>query len=192
MRRTLVTGSPVKSSTVRTDAAFVKYRNAHHPDQLMNSEARRYVGDIDQMRPEDGLAYWIDGSVESPRSVSDEKPELSEKPDGQHLWVVTKEHVLHALEACAFGAQREAGSAKHSNLTGGGRAFVGGELVFLNEATIAITGSSGRYRLRSGEEMAAIERAFAESGYNVWSMGYNQEANRPNLFGLSDPEWVSL
>jgi hypothetical protein len=105
--------------------------------------------------------------------------------------VVTTEHVLHALEACDFGAKREAGATKHSNLTGGGRAFVGGELVFLNDTTIGITGSSGRYRLRSGEEMAAIERAFVESGYNVWSMGYNQDVNRPNVFGLSDPEWVS-
>lgn len=158
----------------------------------MNPEARRYVGDIDQIRPEDGLAYWVDGPVGSLGPVPDEKPELSQKPDAQHLWVVTEEHVLHALEACAFGAQREAGVAKHSNLTGGGRAFVGGELVILDEATIAITGSSGRYRLRSGKEMAAIERAFVESGYNVWSMGYNPETNRPNLFGLSDPEWVSI
>ena len=143
------------------------------------------------MSPEDGLMCWVDGPVESPGPEPKSKPDLSDQLAGQRLWVVTKEHVLHALEACDFGAKREAGAAKHSNLTGGGRAFVGGELVFLNEATIAITGSSGRYRLRNGKEMAAIERAFVQSGYNVWSMGYNQDVNRPNKFGLSDPEWVS-
>jgi hypothetical protein len=179
------------ASTARTDIAFTKYRNVYQPDQLMNPEARRYNGDVDQMNPEDGLMHWVDGPVESPGPEPKEKPELPKQPAGQRLWVVTKEHVLHALETCDFAAKREAGAAKHSNLTGGGRAFVGGELVFSSEATITITGSSGRYRLRSGKEIAAIERAFVESGYDVWSMGYNQDTNRPNVFGLSDPEWVS-
>lgn len=179
------------ATTARTDIAFAKYRKGHQPDQPMHPDARRYDGDVDQMSPADGLRCWVDGPVESPGPVPLVKPEVPEQPNGRRLWVVTIEHVLHALEACEFGAKREAGTAKHSNLTGGGRAFAGGELVFLNEATIAITGSSGRYRLRGGEEMAAIERAFIESGYNVWSMGYNQDTNRPNIFGLSDPEWVS-
>jgi len=179
------------ASTARTDIAFAEYRDAYQPDQPMNPEARRYDGDVDQMGAEDGLTGWVDGPIESPGPEPEGKPELPEKPNGQRLWVVTKEHVLHAREACDFGAKRGAGAAKHSNLTGGGRAFVGGELVFLNEATIGITGSSGRYRLRSGKEMAAIERAFVNSGYNVWSMGYNQDVNYPNVFGLSDPEWIS-
>ena len=167
------------------------YRSGYQPDQPMNPEARRYVGDVDQMRPEDGLMCWVDGPVKGPGPEPDGKPGLPKQPDGQHLWVVTSEHVLHALEAGDFGKKRQAQAVKHTNLTGGGRAFVGGELVFLNKRTIAITGNSGRYRLRSGKEMAAIERAFVASGYNVWSMGYNQETNRPNVFGLSDPEWVS-
>src|SRR5579859_4675172 len=175
--------------TVRTDIAFSKYRDAYKPDQPMNPEARRYDGDVDQMNSGDGLMHWVDGPVQSVGIEPELKPELTEHPQDQRLWVVTKEHVLYALEACDFGAEREAGTAKHSNLTGGGRAFAGGELVILDEATVAITGWSGRYRLRSGAEMAAIERAFVESGYNVWSMGYNQDVNRPNVFGLSDPEW---
>ena len=179
------------ASTERTEMAFAKYRVAHQPDQPMNAVARRYNGDVDQMTSDDGLTYWADGPVESPRPAPEAKPGLLEKPDGRRLWVVTKEHILHALEGCDFGANREAGAVKHSNLTGGGRAFAGGELVVFDAATIGITGSSGRYRLRSLEEMAAIERAFVESGYHVWSMGYNQDVNRPNVFGLSDPEWVS-
>lgn len=176
--------------TKRTDAAFAKYRAAHHPDQPMHPEARRFDGDTDQMDAEDGLAGWVDGPVAA--SAPSTRPELDTKPVDQRLWVVTNESVLHALEVCDFGAKREAGVIKHSNLTGGSRAFVGGELLFLDEATIAITGKSGRYRLRSGDEMVAIERAFLESGYGVWSMGYNQDVNRPNGFGLSDPEWISL
>ncbi len=179
-------------STERTGVAFTTYRGAHQPDQPIHPEARRYNGDADQMTIEDGLMCWVDGPVEGSTLEPEEKPELSNDLYAQRLWVVTKEQVLHALEKCGFGTSREAEAVKHSNLTGGGMAFVGGELRFLNSETIAITGSSGRYRLRGAKEMASIERAFAESGYNVWSMGYNEETNRPNLFGLSDPEWISL
>ena len=178
------------ASTVRTDTAFTKYRNAYRPDQPMNLEISRYGGDADPMSAKDGLMFWVDGSVSGPGSAPVSKPELPRRPDGTHLWVVTEEQVLHAPEICAFGTKRRAGTIKHSNLTAGGRAFVGGELVFLDKGTIAITGSSGRYRMRNGKEMAAIERAFVDSGYNVWSMGYNRDVNRPNIFGLSDPEWI--
>lgn len=97
------------ASTARTDIAFAKYRNAYQPDQLMNPEARRYDGDADQMSPEDGLMRWVDGPVEDPGPEPEERPELAEKPDGLRLWVVTREHILHALETYNFGAKREAG-----------------------------------------------------------------------------------
>ena len=179
-------------SMVRTNASFARYRSAHQPEQSMNPDARRYQGDADQMEAGDGLAHWVDGPIEAPGLEPADRPELLDSSDGLRLWVVTPNHVLHAAESCEFGRRRGAGAAKHSNLTGGGEAFAGGELMFLDPATIAITGSSGRYRLRAAEEMTAIERAFAESGYNVWSMGYNQDTNRPNLFdGNTDLEWVS-
>ncbi len=178
------------TSNARTTTAFSKYR-WEFSDQTMNSTVCRYGGDTDQMGAEEGLKQWVDGPVQAPESEPTECPEVPERPNLQYLWVVTSTDILHALETCDFGAHREAGVAKHSNLTGGKSAFVGGELVFLDEKTVAITGSSGRYRLRGLSEMTAIERAFLESGYNVWSMGYNKETNRPNLFGLSDPVWVS-
>ena len=179
------------TSTARTAIALAKYRSAHQPDQPMNPDARRYAGDTDQMGSGDGLLRWVDGPVGTARPQPDIRPELDQRPDGLRLWVVTADDVLHALEACDFGTKREAGAVKHSNLTGGGRAFVGGEMVFIDAATIAITGSSGRYRLRAAGEMEAVERSFVESGYHVWSMGYDQDTNRPNIFGLSDLEWVS-
>lgn len=176
----------------RTLASFEKYRRANQPDQSMNPEAARYDGDADQMAPEDGLEQWIDGPVHEPQAEPAGRPVVEEKSQGQRIWVVTADDVRHAPEACAFGEKRGAGVTKHSNLTGGGSAFVGGEVVFLDEGSIVITGSSGRYRLRSGAELKAIETAFAESGYNVWSMGYNQDTNRPNTFEAgTDPEWVT-
>ncbi|MBY8825506.1 hypothetical protein [Sphingomonas colocasiae] len=181
------------ASNARTVISFGKYRAAHQPDQPMNPNAARFAGDTDQMVAEDGLESWVDGPVDDRLEEPAARPVFGGKPAGQHLWIVTADDVLHAPEACIFGQQRGAGFAKHSNLTGGGSAFVGGEVAVLDERTIAITGSSGRYRLRSAEELKAIEIAFAESGYNVWSMGYNQDTNRPNTFETDiDPEWISL
>ena len=180
------------ASNARTIAAFEKYRRAHMPDQPMNPEAARYEGDADQMTAEDGLEQWIDGPVEGPQPEPAECPVFEKNTEGQRLWVVTVDDVRHGPESCVFGGKRGARFTKHSNLTGGGSAFVGGEVVFLGEETIAITGNSGRYRLRSGSELKAIESAFAESGYNVWSMGYNQDTNRPNTFESgTEPEWVT-
>lgn len=157
----------------------------------MNPDAPRYNGDSDQMSLDDGLKQWTDGPVRGKAPAPTERPQIDGSTSARHLWVVTAHDVMHAPELCEFGGARQAKVIKHSNLTGGGPAFVGGEVVFITEATVAITGSSGRYRLRSASEMLALERAFVESGYNVWSMGYNGDTNRPNIFGASDPEWVA-
>lgn len=59
------------------------------------------------MSPEDGLAFCVDGPIESPGPEPEGKPEFPERPDGQRLWVVTTEHVPYALEACEFGGSEE-------------------------------------------------------------------------------------
>ena len=140
------------TSNARTVISFGKYRAAHQPDQPMHPDAARFAGDTDQMAAEDGLESWIDGPIDDRLEEPAERPVFNGKPAGQHLWIVTAHDVLHAPEACIFGQQRGAGLAKHSNLTGGGSAFVGGEVALLDETTIAIAGSSGRYRLRSADE----------------------------------------
>ncbi|MGE0282144.1 MAG: hypothetical protein AB7P20_16245 [Rhizobiaceae bacterium] len=180
------------ASNQLTIASFANYRREFGP-QDMNVNAARYDGDIDQMTAEDGLESWIDGPIKERQAKPQQLPDLEAMLANKRLWVVTTDDVLHAREKCLFGEQREAKAAKHSNLTAGNSAFAGGEVVFADRQTIAITGSSGRYRLRSAEELKAIEVAFAESGYNVWSMGFNQDTNRPNVFeGNTEPEWVSI
>jgi hypothetical protein len=118
-------------------------------------------------------------------------PSVGREPENMHLWAVTVDAVLHALETCQFGASRGAGKLKHSNLTGGGKAYAGGELVFLDPASIVLSGCSGRYRVRGKGELKSISSAFRASGYNVWSMGYDADTNRPALFGTQDPEWIA-
>jgi len=107
----------------------------------------------------------------------------------RHLWVVIEADVLHAKEACPFGARVDNGKIKHSNLTGGGRAFAAGEVLSVEPHIIVVSGQSGRYRI-SAAEFAGIVAAFKASGYDVWCMGYNTELGKPYMFHEKDPEWV--
>ncbi len=172
-----------------TTAAFDRYR-ASAELKGMHADAPRYDGDSDQLTAADGLEEWLDG-VSGGSTSKGRIPVVSAKPEDVRLWVVTPENVLHAVEICAFGAEREAGRLKHSNLTGGADAFSGGELVFIDGQTIVVNGCSGRYRVGSTAEMKALAGPFRASGYRVWNMGYSTDTNRPALFGTQDPEWVA-
>ena len=173
-----------------TTPAFDEYRRGREP-QPMHSDAQRYQGDTDPMSPTDGLENWRDGG-DTNDTPAPAPPVLDGKPEESRLWVVMDNDVLHAPELCDFGSAREAQCVKHSNLTGGQQAYAGGEFVFLDDKTVVLNGCSGRYRIRTLTEMSAIETAFRKSGYRIWSMGWNDDTNRPALFGTQDPIWVRL
>jgi hypothetical protein len=138
------------------------------------------------MTPPD-LEAWCDGTAEGP---SGPPPDLARSPEGLRLWAVRPVDVVHALEGCGFGHSLESQVIKHTNLTGGEAAHCAGELVLLGNDTVALNGGSGRYGPTSEEEMNAVAKAFKESGYGVWSYGYDVETARPFRFGSRLPEWV--
>lgn len=175
---------------ILTTKTFSHYRSTRTL-QGIHPGTQRYEGDIDQMEASDGLAEWEDGTASMSATKTD-TPQVEAKPANRLLWVVTEREVLHAPENCPFGATRGANAVKHSNLTGGGEAYCGGELVFVCDQTIVVNGCSGRYRVRDEAEMKALASAFKGSGYKVWSMGYNTDVDRPAMFGTQDPEWVAV
>lgn len=175
----------------RTATAFRKVRlaigSARVPPQGL-------IANQDQLKPmtaADGLMQWQDGVAGV--SVQPGAPPLLEQSDTQdaHLWVVRTEDVVHAEERCAFGTQLASRVVKHTNLTGGAAAFCGGELLFLTDGTIVVNGCSGRYGPRSKAEMDQVVTAFVGSGYGVWSMGFDEETNRPIGFVGALPEWAT-
>ncbi len=113
-------------SMAMTNVAFATYRATWKPDQSMHPDARRYAGDADQMARGDGLCDWLDGSALGCPPARKPPPFAGRESDQRHLWVVTADAVLHAPEKGEFGSLREATLIKHSNLTGGGRAYSGG------------------------------------------------------------------
>ena len=67
---------------------------------------------------------------------------------------------------------------KHSNLSGGSAAYVGGELWFITGHEIYISGGSGRYPPRNQYQLEDACDVFESFNYNVNSLGWDGQAGR--------------
>lgn len=174
-----------------TKAAFDMLRGMLREPRVPAAGLIRNADETKPMTTPDGLVQWNDG-LGRPASAAAAPPVLtSEHCARRSLWVVRLEDVVHAREDCDFGKSLASGVIKHTNLTGGDAAYSGGELIFLDENIVVINGRSGRYGPRTGPELDAVVRAFADSGYGVWYMGWDEDANRPAPFLGLVPQWVS-
>ena len=144
------------------------------------------------MTQADGLRVWADGSYTAEVPAANPAPLLTETSlKDRMLWAVREDDVVWAPENGPFGRTLESGVIKHTNLTGCAAAYCGGELLVLEETcTIVVNGCSGRYGPRNSTEMDDVAKAFAQSGYGVWSMGYDEEAARPLPFIGVRPKWI--
>ncbi len=64
---------------------------------------------------------------------------------------------------------------KHTNLTGGNEAYLGGEMWFISETSIYISGGSGRYPPESNEQLEEAGRVFESFNYEVAVLGWDYE-----------------
>lgn len=109
-------------------------------------------------------------------------PPLNAPGDGEQkfIWVIRTDAVPYACERCPIGNTIEGrGKLAHTNLTGGGDAYCGGELWFQTERKIWLTGGSGRYPPRSAEELEAVVSAFRAAGYEVTCPGWSSQMGHP-------------
>lgn len=174
----------------RTQEAFDRFREQVGTPRLPPPHLIANADQTRQMTATDGLREWEDGADSAKASPPTEAPLLTtDQLDSINLWVVRSTDVVHALEKCSFGSNLETGVIKHTNLTGGEAAYSGGELLFLEDGTIVVNGCSGRYGPRSPKELESVVAAFAQSGYQVWYMGFDEEANRPLPFLGVRPQW---
>jgi hypothetical protein len=176
-------------------AAFDAFRHSRQPKPIP-SERKNHDHECVQMNKSDGLAYLHDGPVPIGAQRPTPQPPLinDARIVDVHLWVVCEVDVPIAPEICDFARRMDGlreDKIKHSNLTGGSDAYCAGEILFLDESTLVITGRSGRYGPDSEAELSAVATAFRASGYNVWSMGWDAGAGFPAPFIGITPEFVS-
>ena len=130
--------------------------------------------------PEDVTTDVVISSV--PRSYPDR---------GQlYLWVVAANDVPFALESAPFGQGLETGKIKHTNLTGGEKAHCGGELWFLSDKRLLLSASSGRYGPENEREMNDVALAFKNEGFEVASLGFDEETGFPCTVLVGEPKWM--
>lgn len=155
-----------------------KYDQRGPNSSIINNDGERY-----QLTEEHGMTY-IDGAPmkdvtlgHPPRSHQENSTSKS-----KYIWVITEKEVPAILELSEKAKFLPSKRATHTNLTGGGLAYCGGEVWFESGERIYVSGSSGRYPPRSIGELQDICLAFIQLGYSVTSFGWNDDTNRPHRY----------
>lgn len=98
-----------------------------------------------------------------------------DEPTNRYLWVIDdsgipyiREVKLPVLQNCV---------PKHTNLTAGGCAYIGGELWFGDYVSIYVSGGSGRYPPKNPQQLADAVEVFTSYGYEVTSLGWDDDHN---------------
>ncbi len=106
-------------------------------------------------------------------------PRQSHKDHGVncHLWVVDE----RGLPCISHEPLKRLGSGElhHTNLTGGSKASIGGEVWFGALPLIYLSGSSGRYPPKDHGHLKDAEQLFRAVGFDVRSLGWDPETHRP-------------
>ena len=68
---------------------------------------------------------------------------------------------------------------KHTNLTGGAHAYLGGEMWFVSDIALYISGGSGRYPPENRTQLDEASRVFESFGYEVISLGWDDALGMP-------------
>ena len=123
----------------------------------------------------DGLRYLNEVPEEVPKGL----PRCSNDGDGNncHLWVIDERG-----RPCISQTPLERlgdGKLHHTNLTGGGKASVGGEIWFGDMPLIYLSGSSGRYPPEEPAHLEDAEDLFRAVGLEVRSLGWDRETDTP-------------
>ena len=107
------------------------------------------------------------------------RPRRSHQEAGEncHLWVIDDRGRPCISEA---PLRRLGGNQlRHTNLTGGGEASIGGEIWFDDLPRVYLSGSSGRYPPTGPEHLKAAEDLFRAVGFDVVGLGWDEETNQP-------------
>ena len=99
-------------------------------------------------------------------------PPLSRDEGGEngYLWVIDDRGIPYILEEVM--AVLGSNLPKHSNLTGGGRAYLGGVMWFSSATEMYVSGGSGRYPPVDRAQLEDAVEVLRSFGYEVNSLGW--------------------
>lgn len=97
-----------------------------------------------------------------------------------YIWVIDDRGIPYVLDSPLDELGGEC--PKHTNLTSGGRAYVGGEVWFGSTDSLWVSGGSGRYHPVSATQLGDSARVFESFGYSVCSLGWDTENDKAFRF----------
>ena len=114
----------------------------------------------------------------APPSVSLGSPPLSDEEPGEnrYLWVIDQRGIPYIFEQRLSTIYGEL--PKHTNLTGGRAAYMGGELWFSSNSDLFVSGGSGRYPPNGPRQLEDAARVFESYQYSVTSLGWDFNNDR--------------
>ena len=104
----------------------------------------------------------------------------SETGHNRYLWVIDDEGLPFVQEV--ENTHLNSNLPKHTNLTGGQPAYVGGELWFGTEVSLFLSGGSRRYEPVGPVQLDKAVRVFRAFGYDVTSLGWDDDTDKPRRF----------
>lgn len=88
-----------------------------------------------------------------------------------YIWVIDDSGIPYIIERPI----EDNPEPKHTNLTGGAGAYVGGEIWFSDSSNLFLSGGSGRYPPLDERQLNDAAEVFKSYGYTVKSLGWNIE-----------------
>ena len=124
--------------------------------------------------PLDGIRLLTTAPVTDIRIGS--PPKSREEPSrDRYLWVIDHRGIPYILEA-PYHFQDPDKLPKHTNITEGAVAYVGGELWFSSNVSLFLSGGSGRYHPIDEHQLDDAAKVFENYGYQVISLGWDTES----------------
>ena len=144
------------------------FRSRHRlrsPDRSLIRDQQETV----RLEESDGLRLLTPAPVADVRYGS---PGLSRTEHvNTYLWVIDARGIPYVFESPIpkIGAM----CPKHTNLTGGAKAYLGGEMWFASAMALYISGGSGRYPPEDKTQLEEAAQVFESFGYEVTSLGWD-------------------
>ncbi len=104
---------------------------------------------------------------------------LKDRSTNRYLWVIDKDGIPYIIESRVPVIDSK---PKHTNLTGGGDAYLGGEVWFKSFSSLYVSGGSGRYPPRDVRQLEKAGQVFESFGYAVIPLGWDYGTGRAKRY----------
>ena len=123
-----------------------------------------------EIESKDGLAFLRQAPASGVKFGNPQKPE--DPARNTYLWVIDHRGIPYLIESPM--AILDCHLPKHTNLTGGKSAYIGGQLWFSDANSIYVSGGSGRFPPLNERQLEAAIGVFSSFKYTVQSLGWNR------------------